>query len=94
VGPQFETCFTLVAQTFEAASRILGYLCASVVKCTSRSTEDVYLYLLCFVFVCTVFCVVCTVFCIVCTVFFVLFRLCTFILICFVSTSVRTTATE
>ena len=35
-----------------------------------------------------------TVFCIVGTVFFVLFRLCTFILICFVCTSVRTTATE
>ena len=35
-----------------------------------------------------------TVFCIVCTVFFVLFRLCTFILICFVCTSVRTPATE
>ena len=35
-----------------------------------------------------------TVFCIVCTVFFVLFRLCVFILICFVCTSVRTTATE
>jgi len=35
-----------------------------------------------------------TVLCIVCTVFFVLFRLCIFILICFVSTSVRTTATE
>ena len=33
-------------------------------------------------------------FCIVCTVFFVLFRLCIFILICFVSTSARTTATE
>ena len=29
-----------------------------------------------------------------CTVFFVLFRLCTFILICFVRTSVRTTGTE
>jgi len=35
-----------------------------------------------------------TVFRIVCTVFFVLFRLCIFILICFVSISVRTTATE
>jgi len=35
-----------------------------------------------------------TVFCIVCTVFFLLFRLCIFILICFSSTSVRTTATE
>jgi len=35
-----------------------------------------------------------TVFCIVCTVFFVLFRLCIFILICFVCTIVRTTATE
>jgi len=32
------------------------------------------------------------VFCIVCTVFFVFFRLCIFILICFVCTSVRTTA--
>jgi len=31
-----------------------------------------------------------TVFCIVCTVFFVSFRLCIFILICFVCTSVRT----
>ena len=35
-----------------------------------------------------------TVFCVFCTVFFVLFRLCIFILICFVCTSVRTTATE
>jgi len=35
-----------------------------------------------------------TVFCIVCTVFFVLFGLCVFILIGFVCTSVRTTATE
>jgi hypothetical protein len=44
---------------------------------------------------CLVVCVlVLTVFCIVCAVFFVLFRLCIFILICFVGTSVRTTATE
>ena len=35
-----------------------------------------------------------TVFCIVCTVYFVLFRLCTFILIGFVCTSIGTTATE
>jgi len=35
-----------------------------------------------------------TVFCIVCTVFFVLFHLCIFILICFVCTSVKTTATK
>jgi hypothetical protein len=35
-----------------------------------------------------------TVFCIVCTVFFVLFHSCIFILICFVCTGVRTTATE
>jgi len=35
-----------------------------------------------------------TVFCIVCTVFFVLFRLCIFILICFVCTGVRATATK
>ena len=35
-----------------------------------------------------------TVFFIVCTVFFALFRLCIFILICFVCTGVRTTATE
>ena len=35
-----------------------------------------------------------TVFCIVCAVFFVLFRLCIFILSCFVCTSVRTTATK
>ena len=35
-----------------------------------------------------------TVFCIVCTMFFVLFRLCIFILICYVGTSVRTTATD
>jgi len=32
--------------------------------------------------------------CIVCTVFFVLFRLCIFILMCFVCTSLRTIATE
>ena len=35
-----------------------------------------------------------TVFCIVCTMFLVLFPLCIFILIYFVRTSVRTTATE
>ena len=35
-----------------------------------------------------------TVFRIVCTVLFLLFRLCIFILRCFVCTSVRTTATE
>ena len=35
-----------------------------------------------------------TVFCVVCTVFSLLFGLCTFILICFVCTGVRTTATE
>jgi len=35
-----------------------------------------------------------TVFRIVCTVFFVLFRLCVFILICFVCTIVRTAANE
>jgi len=35
-----------------------------------------------------------TVFRIVCIVFFVLFHLCTFILTCFVYTSVRTTAVE
>ena len=35
-----------------------------------------------------------TLFCIICTVFFVLFRLCIFILVCFVCTSVRTIATE
>jgi membrane protein required for beta-lactamase induction len=35
-----------------------------------------------------------TVFCIVCTVFFEMFRLCLFILICFVCTGARTTATE
>jgi hypothetical protein len=34
-----------------------------------------------------------TVFRIICTVYFVLFRLCIVILICFVCTSVRTTAT-
>jgi hypothetical protein len=34
------------------------------------------------------------VFCIVCTVYLILFGLCIFILICFVCTSVRTTATE
>jgi len=42
----------------------------------------------------TVYVLVFTVFCIVCTVFFVLFRLCIFILICFVCISVRTIATE
>jgi len=35
-----------------------------------------------------------TVFCIVFTSFFVLFRLCIFVLFCFVCTSVRTSATE
>ena len=35
-----------------------------------------------------------TEFCIFCTVFFILLRVCTFILICFVCTTVRTTATE
>ena len=52
------------------------------------------------VFLCMLVLLICvyvrlfTVFCIVCTVFFVLFRLCIFILICFVGISVRTTATE
>jgi hypothetical protein len=47
------------------------------------------------VLICFVICVfVFTVFCIVCTVLFVLFRFCIVILICFVCTSVRTTATE
>ena len=35
-----------------------------------------------------------TAFCIVCTVFFVLFRLCAFILICFVCANVRDAATK
>ena len=42
----------------------------------------------------TVYVLVFTVFCIVCTVFLVLFRLCIFILICFVCISVRTIANE
>ena len=46
---------------------------------------------------CVVVLVICvlvfTVFCIVCTVFVVLFRLCIFILICFVCTNIRTTTT-
>jgi len=44
--------------------------------------------------VCTVFLyyLYCVLYCLYCV--FVLFRLCTFILICFVCTSVRTTATE
>ena len=47
------------------------------------------------VWVVLVICVlVFTAFCTVCTVFFVFFRLCIFILIYFVCTSVRTTATE
>ena len=51
--------------------------------------------LTCFVMCVLVICVlVFTVFCILCTVFFVLFRLCIFIFICFVCTSVRTIATE
>jgi len=65
----------------------------------------VYLVLLLFQLFCNVWVCVCvsvvvicvlvfTVFCTFCTVFFVLFRLCIFILICFVCTSVRTTATE
>jgi hypothetical protein len=47
-------------------------------------------FVMCVLIICVL---VCTVFCIVCTVFFVLFRLCIFIIICFVCTSVRTTAT-
>jgi hypothetical protein len=35
-----------------------------------------------------------TVFCTACTLYFVLFRLCTFTLTCYVCTSVRTTAIE
>ena len=62
-----------------------------------------YVCVLCFsvwVCVCVGVMAVCvlvfTVFCIVCTVYFVLFRLCVFtrVLIRFVCTSVRTTATE
>jgi len=63
------------------------------------------LYCVCFNLFCNVWVSVCggvlvisvlvfTVFCIVCTVFFVLFRLCILILIGYVCTSVRTTATE
>jgi len=37
-------------------------------------------------------CIYCVLYCLYCV--FVLFRLCIFILICFVCTSVRTTATE
>ena len=44
----------------------------------------------CFGNMCT--CVYCVLYCLYCI--FVLFRLCIFILICFVCTSVRTTATE
>jgi len=53
----------------------------------------VYLCVLCFVLcvLCFVLCLLCFVLCVPC---FVLFRLCMFILICFVCTSVRTTATE
>jgi len=60
LGPQYGTCFTniLVAQNFERATRILGYLCAPLTKCALRNTVRVYLSLLCFI---------------VCTVFFVLF---------------------
>ena len=43
-------------------------------------------------FVNTYTCVYCVLYCLYCA--FVLFRLCIFILICFVSSSVRTTATE
>jgi hypothetical protein len=45
-----------------------------------------------YVLVFTVFCIVCTVFCIVCTVFLYCFVYVRFI--CFVCTSVRSTATE
>jgi hypothetical protein len=44
----------------------------------------------CFGNMCT--CIYCVLYCLYCV--FVLFRLCVFILICFVCTSVRTTATE
>jgi hypothetical protein len=44
----------------------------------------------CFVNMCT--CIYCVLYCLYCV--FVLFRLCIFILICFVCTTVRTTATE
>ena len=54
----------------------------------------VYLWVLYCVGVLVICLLVFTVFCIVYTVFFILFRLCIFILICFVCTSVRTTATE
>ena len=55
-----------------------GCVCAGFVMCG------------CFDSMCT--CIYCGF--IVCIVFFVLLRLCIFILICFVCTSVRTTATE
>jgi len=54
---------------------------------------NVYVWVLYRVVVLVICVLVFTVFCIVCTVF-VLFRLCIFILICFVCTSVRTAATE
>jgi hypothetical protein len=57
-----------------------------------------YFHWLCNVCVCVCVLVICVVvfsaFCMVCTLFFVLFRLCIFILIWFVCTGVRTTATE
>ena len=95
LGPQYGTCFTniLVAQNFERATRILGYLCAPLTKCALRNTVRVYLSLLCFI-VCTVFfvlfvqfCIDCTVFCIVYTVFlwFVLYFV-LFVLFCIVYT--------
>jgi len=69
-------------------------ICVCVCVCCMCGCFDncVSVLVIC-VLVCIVFCIVCIVLCIVCTVFFVLFRWCIFILICFVCTGVRTTAT-
>ena len=80
--------------------------CGVLVMCVLVLTVFL-LFVLCFCIVCTVFCIVCTVFlyclyCVLNCLYCVLYCLycvffcflCIFILICFVCTSVRTTATE
>jgi len=56
----------------------------------SRSSQEPVKLCWCFGNMCT--CIYCVLYCLYCVI--VLFRLCIFILICFISTSVRTTATE
>jgi len=81
LGTSCTVCFNLYCVCFNLFCNVCVcvYVCVCVCVCVG-------------VFVICV--LVFTVFCIVRSLFFVLFRLCIFILICFVCTSVRTAATD